>query len=319
MSTFRLEIEYEGTRYSGWQVQPNARTVQGELLRCLRDELKLDDFDFQGAGRTDAGVHALVQTAHLHIKTGKQGSPWDRRPDILKQQLNDSLPADINILRVRPAPTSFHARHSAVSRSYIYQISQRRTAFGKRFVWWIKDRLDVSLMEDAAAHLVGLHDFRSFSASTSPPKLHVPTASTARGRTAGNQPHGGNLTRGKGSRPPADGSRGGPEQREPDRAETRVRVEEIRVARVGDLILLRFRASHFLWKMVRQLVGVLAEVGRKQLSPQTVQGWLTCPSSEPARLTCPPSGLFLERATYPGEEGERPDDLRPVLSVDRWG
>jgi tRNA pseudouridine38-40 synthase len=156
MSRFKLTIEYEGTRYSGWQIQKNARTVQGELEKSLREGLGLRSFEFQGAGRTDAGVHALGQVAHLEAHTSLP-------PYAIQTQLNDVLPVDINVLNVLPAPPRFHARHHASARSYLYQISRRRTALGKRFVWWIKDDLDLGAMRVAATHFVGMKDFRSFT------------------------------------------------------------------------------------------------------------------------------------------------------------
>lgn len=131
MSRFRLYIEYEGTRYSGWQIQQNARTVQGEISAAVKSIFKTGNFELYGSGRTDAGVHALLQTAHLDVKTMLA-------PEIIRMKLNDELPADINILEAEKAPASFHARHDAIARSYLYQISRRRTAFGKRYVWWIK-------------------------------------------------------------------------------------------------------------------------------------------------------------------------------------
>lgn len=156
MLKFKLTIEYEGTRYSGWQVQKNARTVQGEIIGSIKKVFSTDDFDFQGASRTDAGVHALNQIAHLYIKTNLS-------EEKIKFALNDNLPSDINILSVEKTHKNFHARKDAKYRSYIYLISQRRTALAKKFVWWIKDRLDFEKMNLAAQNFVGLKDFKSFS------------------------------------------------------------------------------------------------------------------------------------------------------------
>jgi tRNA pseudouridine38-40 synthase len=156
MSRFKLTLEYEGTRYSGWQIQKNARTIQGELENSVRQGLALKEFEIQGAGRTDAGVHALAQVAHLD---GTCTLPMDA----IRHRLNDSLPPDINILRVEPAHSRFHARHHAESRTYLYQISRRRTALAKRFVWWIKDELNAGAMRRAAQTFVGMKDFRSFT------------------------------------------------------------------------------------------------------------------------------------------------------------
>ena len=156
-SVLRATLEYDGGHYRGWQAQINARTVQGELLRACKQVLGAD-VKINGAGRTDAGVHAFAQVASLHgvgVKAAELGK--------VRQDLNDLLPPDINVLRLAVAPPSFHARHSAQERIYRYRISRRRTAFGKRFVYWVKDRLDASAMQAAADLLVGRHDFASFA------------------------------------------------------------------------------------------------------------------------------------------------------------
>ncbi len=241
-------MEYEGTRYAGWQAQPHARTVQGELQRAAEQFLGARA-EVGGSGRTDAGVHALRQVAHLRAKLA------GRAPDALqvKTGLNKLLPHDINLLRVAGARADFHARHDAVGRYYLYQIATRRTAFGKQFVWWVRDRLDTSAMHAACALLVGRHDFSSFCES------------------------------------PA-------EQRS-----TLVEVERAELSVEGGLILFRVGASHFLWKMVRRLVGALVEVGRGNVSVERFGRLLERYSNEPAVWTAPPSGLFLERVVYEGE------------------
>ncbi len=155
MPTWKLTLEYDGTRYRGWQSQKNTdRTVQGVLLRAAR-ELLGEDASVGGAGRTDAGVHALAQIAHL--KSRKKVAEIE-----IEHGLNDRLPFDVNVLEVEPAAQTFHARHDALSRTYLYRISRRRTAFDKRLVWWVKDRLDFSAMKQAAKLFEGRHDFASF-------------------------------------------------------------------------------------------------------------------------------------------------------------
>lgn len=155
MPTWKLTIEYDGTRYRGWQSQKNTeRTVQGALQRAAV-ELFGGDVTVGGAGRTDAGVHALAQVAHLRTKK--------TLPErAIEHGLNDRLPFDVNVLEVSPAPPRFHARHDAVSRTYLYRISRRRTAFDKRLVWWVKDRLDAGAMTRTAKLFEGRHDFASF-------------------------------------------------------------------------------------------------------------------------------------------------------------
>jgi tRNA pseudouridine38-40 synthase len=156
LPTYKLTIEYEGTRYSGWQAQGNTqKTVQGHLIRAAQ-QVVAGEVDLGGAGRTDAGVHASGQVAHLRTR-----KPFE--PLQLARKMNDLLPQDIHILDAVAAHDKFHARHDATSRVYLYQISTRRSAFAKPFVWWIKDRLDTRMMQAAAAHIAGRHDFSAFS------------------------------------------------------------------------------------------------------------------------------------------------------------
>ena len=247
MPRFKITIEYAGTRYSGWQKQKNARTVQGEIERAITEATGERAFEFQGSGRTDAGVHALRQVAHLDIRTRL-------KPEMLRRQINDGLPADINLLRIDPAPPRFHARHAAVARTYLYQVARRRSAFAKPYVWWVKDSLDLDRMARGAAAFGGKHDFRAFSDD------------------------------------------------DPDEKSTEVLLEEVTLGEDGDLILIRVSGSHFIWKMVRRMVGVLVAIGQGELDPAEVTRLLQGPSDLPARLTAPASGLFLERVVYPDDD-----------------
>ena len=162
------------------------------------------------------------------------------------------------MLAVDTVPHRFHARHSAVARSYIYQIARRRTAFAKPFVWWVKDPLDLTRMRTAAALLTGFSDFRAFTDD------------------------------------------------DPDDKSTTVLVEDIAIAEDGALLLVRVAGSHFLWKMVRRITGVLVEVGRGGLAPGDVRKLLSGDSDLPARLTAPASGLFLERVYYTQPQSHPP-------------
>jgi tRNA pseudouridine38-40 synthase len=258
MARFKLYIEYEGTRYSGWQVQKNVRTVQGKLLDAADKIFKNEKVDIQGSGRTDAGVHALCQVAHLEAKSVLA-------PEIIRIKFNDELPSDINILEVEKTHPKFHSRHDAISRSYLYQISTRRTAFGKNYVWWIKDKLNFTKIQSAANLFRGMHDFVSFT----------------------DEDH--------------------------EEKSTKVLIEDIQLKEDGELILVRIIGSHFLWKMVRRMVGVLVEIGRGRLTEQDLRRLLNSKSNEPAKFTAPPSGLFLEQVIYPGEKLNR--DLAPTIFI----
>ena len=246
-SRFKLFIEYEGTRYSGWQKQENAKTIQGTIVKVANEIFGNDFVDLQGSGRTDSGVHALCQIAHLDAKTVLA-------PEIIRMKLNDLLPHDINILEVEKASQNFHARHDAKSRSYLYQISKRRTAFGKNFVWWIKDKLDFKKMESASKLFIGMHNFSSFSDD------------------------------------------------DPEDKSTKVLIDDVQIKENGDLILIRIIGSHFIWKMVRRIVGILVEVGRGNKTERDIINYLNVNSNEVAKFTAPPSGLFLERVLYKGEK-----------------
>jgi tRNA pseudouridine38-40 synthase len=262
-AVLRAKIEYDGSRYRGWQAQVNARTVQGVLLAAAR-ELWGPGVRVHGAGRTDAGVHALGQVASVHL-------PPRSRVDAAGalRRWNELLPFDVNVLELSAVPPSFHARHDAVRRVYRYRVATRRTAYGKPFVYWAKDELDVAAMDRAARLLAGRHDFAGFCEN---PEGHDSTI---------------------------------------------VVVEEARVtapAEADGLVLVRIAASHFLWKMVRRVVGVLLEVGAGRMAEAQVARLLLERTSEVARLTVPPSGLFLESVGYPGEPEEvPPHPLRPAF------
>jgi tRNA pseudouridine38-40 synthase len=258
VKTWKITLEYEGTRYSGWQEQSNARTVAGEVRKAAEIFFNRQ-VEIGGAGRTDAGVHALGQVAHLKLSPRGGRPKTIPRPQEILYGINDQLPSDINLLEVEEAPDRFHARHDAISRSYLYQISTRRTAFGKKYNWWVKDRLDVAAMAGAAESLVGRHDFAAFSER--------------------------DLKR--------------------DGQSTIVVIESAEITTDENLILFRVTASHFLWKMVRRLTGSLVEVGRGRASIDDFSRLIEDPNSQaakskldPARVTAPPSGLFLEQVKY---------------------
>jgi len=245
---FKVLIEYDGTKYSGWQKQINTRSVQGTLIESIKkvfSNVKGDDrfIDLQGSGRTDSGVHALEQTAHMECITNLS-------PEILKIKINDELPSDINILKIIKVKNNFHARHSAKSRQYLYRISTRRTAFQKRYVWWIKDKLELEKMQKVSELFLGMHNFKSFA--------DLKNSSES----------------------------------------AKVKVESLTIEPDDEFILIRIKASHFLWKMVRRIVGVLVEAGRGKMNIDNVESFLNSYSNEPSKFTAPPSGLFLEKVFY---------------------
>lgn len=244
-----LTIEYDGSKYSGWAEQRNAKTVMGELREAIEPVVK-GPIELAGAGRTDAGVHARGQVAHV-----KYTAPRAVNEAYFIAQVNHKLPADITVVSAEPRPVSFHARHDATEREYVYQIATRKTSFEKKYVWWIKEPLDVKLMQQGAAMIVGRHDFKCFQAQ--------------------------------------DAGR-------PDESSIVV-VERAGIEVLEDRLLFRIAASHFVWRMVRRLTGVLVKLGRHEITIKDLEQLLK--AKEDARLdvaawTAPSSGLFFERVSY---------------------
>jgi tRNA pseudouridine38-40 synthase len=250
MQTFKLTLEYDGSKFSGWQDQVNARTVQGEL-KLAAAELFRTEVEIQGAGRTDAGVHAVGQVAHLKFRL----RPTTLHAAQILRELNDKLPSSIAITEAEEVAPRFHARHDAVSRAYFYQISTRKAALSKRFVWWIKEPLDIAAMQAAASLLPGRHDFLPFRAQ---------------------------------------------DPSKPDES-TIVVVESAEVALDEHLVVFRIEASHYLWRMVRRVTGVLVKVGKGEVSLKEFGALLegkVNPKLDIAACTAPASGLFLEGVRY---------------------
>ena len=157
MYNYKLTIQYDGTRYRGWQVQGNTdQTIQGKLEGVL-SRLTGQLVEVHGSGRTDAGVHALGQVANVKL-------PHPVEPSELLGELNRYLPADIGVIAAEPAPERFHARLNARSKTYRYRIwnSAIPNVLERSYLYVLPESLDVAAMERAAADLVGTHDFRSF-------------------------------------------------------------------------------------------------------------------------------------------------------------
>jgi tRNA pseudouridine38-40 synthase len=254
---YKITLEYDGTNFSGWQKQNNAKSIQGTLITVAQNFLDVP-VEIQGAGRTDAGVHALSQVAHLE-------SSRKINPETLRIGLNDNLPSGINILKVENAQPRFHARHHAVARSYLYLIARRRTAFGKRYVWWIKDNLDIKKMRQAINVFPGFHDFSSFA-----------------------------------------------DKRMDKETSTQVNIENVQLKEFDDIIAIRITGSHFLWKMVRRIVGIICEAGRGKFTIRDIEQLLNSHSDIPAQFTAPPSGLFLEKVLY---AGDTLPEMKPLINL----
>jgi tRNA pseudouridine38-40 synthase len=311
---WKLTLSYDGTSFHGWQVQPGLATIQGTLAQAVASvcgETVLP----QGSGRTDAGVHALAQVASLTI--GATIPP----PNFLRA-LNSVLPPSIRILAAEQVAPDFHARHSAIRKTYEYRIFERRKLseiqnchldwsiaalcdaqwrdpqpdlicppFLAPYVWDCRWPLDFDLMQEAAAHLCGEHDFASFAASD-------PDRTTREDETAENAEKLPAL-KGTGFSPYIKSSAQvgalAPEGMLSDTVRT---LFASTWSRNDNVLTYRITGSGFLHHMVRNIVGTLADVGRGALSPADILHILAAKDRSTAGPTAPARGLFLVSVQY---------------------
>jgi tRNA pseudouridine38-40 synthase len=272
--TWKLIVSYDGTDFQGWQVQPGQTTVQGELQLAL-GRITGENPLPQGSGRTDAGVHALAQVASFDLL-----API---PAInLRRALNRILPRSIRILDAATVARDFHARHSAVAKTYEYRIFRGETCapFLARFVHHCVWPLDREALDHSARIFVGEHDFLSFA--TSDPDQSARDGALAEETDAKDLP-------------PAEAPV------TPSRSTVRTiytsewvqhQIEE------GELLVYRVRGNGFLHHMVRNLVGTMLEAGRGQIKPSDIHNVLAARSRSAAGPTAPARGLFLHSVEY---------------------
>ena len=162
MTNFKLVIEYDGTRFFGWQRQTDKPTIQGELETVLSIILN-QEIKIHGSGRTDAGVHARAQVAHFHAET-------NITPAVLKKGVNSLMKHPIVVRKCEKTADDFHAQYKAVSKEYRYYILNRPdpAAVGRDYLWHVYRPLDVDAMNLCCGHLTGIHDFKAFENTGSP-------------------------------------------------------------------------------------------------------------------------------------------------------
>lgn len=247
---FRLSLAYDGHGFAGWQVQPGQPTIQGTLVSVI-EQLTGEKTLPQGSGRTDAGVHALGQVATVSL-----ASPIPA--ENLQKALNDLLPASIRILQVEEAAASFHARKSALAKTYSYRIFRGEICppFLARYVYHHPYPLDEARMAEAAGVVVGEHDFTSFAAVD--PEVNKQGVEASNVRTIFSS------------------------------------VWE----RNGDELVYTVRGNGFLHHMVRNLVGTFLLVGKGSVSTADFAGILAKRDRSTAGATAPSSGLYLVSVEY---------------------
>jgi tRNA pseudouridine38-40 synthase len=274
---WKLTLSYDGTDFSGWQIQPGQTTIQGELQAALgrvTGEAPLP----QGSGRTDAGVHALAQVASFQLH-----APIP--PGNLRHALNKTLPAAIRVLDAEIVPAAFHARHSAVAKTYEYRVLFARPSRGEvcppflaRYVYAWPWPLNIDELHASALPFLGEHDFLSFAATD--PDL------TARAADQAAESQGSDVA-------PAV------------QTATRTTVRTIFSSawheldhESGQLLVYRVRGSGFLHHMVRNIVGTMLDVARSQMRSTDIPAMIDARSRSAAGPTAPARGLFLHSVEY---------------------
>lgn len=293
---WKLTLSYDGTPYRGWQVQPGERTVQGELQAAI-ERITGESPLPQGSGRTDAGVHALAQVASCPL-----AAPIPA--ENLRMALNRTLPASVRIIEARAVRSTFHARHSAVAKTYEYRVfpekpfpwldkrapSQLCPPFVAPYLCLYPWPLNLAAMQQAAAAFCGEHDFLSFAASD--PEL------AQRGFDPDAAPDLRPLPRPDfTAAPPVLSSIRTVYSSEWTQKETEY----------GPILVYRVRGSGFLHHMVRNLVGTMLDVGRGQLQARQIPAILAAQQRSAAGPTAPAAGLFLHSVEYNGADESVPE------------
>jgi tRNA pseudouridine38-40 synthase len=268
---WKLTLAYDGTDFSGWQVQPGEFTVQGELQAALGRVTGESPLP-QGSGRTDAGVHALGQVASFELMANIP-------PGNLQRALNRTLPSAIRVIEAQVVPAIFHARHSTIAKTYEYRVFRENicSPFLARYVHACSWPMDVEALQRSARLFEGEHDFLSFAATE-------PDQTTRKALPD----------------PDVDWEMPVAEAVGKKGAIRRVfsSTWEERDIHDGRLLIYRVRGNGFLHHMVRNLVGTMLDVGRGHLDIDRIPGILAARSRAAAGPTAPARGLFLHSVEY---------------------
>jgi tRNA pseudouridine38-40 synthase len=278
--TWKLTLAYDGTDFSGWQIQPGERTIQGELQAALGRVTGESPLP-QGSGRTDAGVHALGQVASFELQANVP-------PENLLRALNRTLPPAVRIVESKTVPCTFHARHSAVAKTYEYRVFREPICppFLARYVHACPWPINFELLERSAAIFKGAHDFLSFAATD-------PDLSTR--SSPANDTLDEDLA-------PASSGAPAPVGKQGSVRTIYSSTWESRQSEDGGLLIFRVRGNGFLHHMVRNLVGTMLDVGRGHVDIEKVPGIMAARSRSAAGPTAPARGLFLHSVDYGEQE-----------------
>jgi tRNA pseudouridine38-40 synthase len=303
----KLTLAYDGHDFAGWQVQPDQLSVQGTLVSAFEHLIGEKTLP-QGSGRTDAGVHALAQTASVTIESPIPATN-------LVRALNDVLPRSIRILAIAEMPPDFHARHSAVAKTYRYHIYREAicSPFLARYIYHHPYPLNESQMIEAAALVEGEHDFTSFAAvdpesrKERSPSDRMPNAETSLktdSETNLKSDSKSNFSKINLTTDLKTNSEIDPKSNPKIYSKTDSKLNNVRTIfssswqRQGDELIYTVRGNGFLHHMVRNLVGTFLMVGKGSLKAEDVRRILHLRNRSAASATAPASGLFLVSVEY---------------------
>ena len=282
MRHWKIVLSYDGTPYHGWQIQPSLPTVQGTLSQAIH-RISGEHVLPQGSGRTDAGVHALAQVATFPLSAPIPAANFHRA-------LNHALPASIRILTVELVPRHFHARHSALRKTYEYRIlpcGRICSPMLAPYVWACGLPIDLGELNRAATHILGTHDFTSFAASD--PDLATRTTS----KNPATEPDPAQPA----SSSALDATDDATDEPPPIATATRT-IFHSHWSLHSDLLKYTITGSGFLHHMVRNLVGTFVEAGAGRIPPDSIPTILNQRSRSAAGPTAPAQGLFLVDVEY---------------------
>jgi tRNA pseudouridine38-40 synthase len=258
IKNIKLTIEYDGTNYSGWQIQKrHGDTIQKAIQDCIK-KVSRERIKLLSSGRTDAGVHALAHVANFNTKSRIESNIW-------KKALNALLPRDIRIINSEEVAPHFHSRYDAKSKVYSYIILNQESlsVFLRNYVYHIPVPLNLEAMKRASKKLLGKHDlssFRASSCSAKRPVREIIDIKINERRTAV--------------------------------------VPWLPFSPKGNLITITIEANAFLHHMARNIVGTLIEIGRGRFKTERMDEILKARDRTKAGPTAPPQGLFLVRVKY---------------------
>jgi tRNA pseudouridine38-40 synthase len=290
MPHWKLILAYDGTPYNGWQIQPNLPTVQGTLAQAIH-HVTGETVLPQGSGRTDTGVHALAQVATFSLSVPIPCAN-------LHRALNRALPPSIRVLSVEEVPENFHARHNALRKTYEYRIlpgDRICSPMLAPYVWVCRYSLDLAVLQQAAAHILGTHDFTSFAAND-PDQTTRNRSREEGGAFAAAVERSPHFVAAAASSPYAA-----------DATSPIVAIDLLENVRTiyhsawhqqEDLLIYRVTGNGFLHHMVRNLVGTFVEAAANRISADEIPTILSARDRSAAGPTAPASGLFLVEVEY---------------------